>query len=152
MCARTGEAEPHLSAQEAVHSRDDKALRRVEDSEEGLEEDGAAVCHGQDSRHPGERQQRQHHTGAPKGGPEDSSRASIRVTLQETEWAEPRPALSLKLPKTGRAPNSKSSVMVPSREGLRNRRQRNRERKGRTVGPEQGPGEMGGAGTLTQWG
>lgn len=61
-----GEAQPHLSAQEAVHSSDDKALRRVEDSKEGLEEDGTTVCHSQDGRHPGERQQGQHHAGAPK--------------------------------------------------------------------------------------
>ena len=63
----------HLSAQKAVHSRDDKALRGVEDSKEGLEEDGAAVCHGQDGGHPGERQQGQHHAGAPERGPEDKA-------------------------------------------------------------------------------
>lgn len=86
---------PHLSAQEAVHGRDDKALCRVEDGEERLEEDGAAVCHGQDSRHPGECQQGQHHAGAPERCPKDSSKGSVRVTLQETGWAEPRPVLSL---------------------------------------------------------
>lgn len=61
-----GRGPAHLSAQEAVDGRDDKALSRVEDREQGLEEDGAAVCHGQDGRHPGERQQGQHHTGAPE--------------------------------------------------------------------------------------
>lgn len=56
-----------------MDGRDDKALRRVEDREQGLEEDGAAVCHGQDGRHPGERQQGQHHAGAPERGPADEA-------------------------------------------------------------------------------
>lgn len=56
----------HLSAQEAVHSSDDKALCGVENGKESLEEDGAAVCHGQDSGHPGKRQERQYHAGTPE--------------------------------------------------------------------------------------
>lgn len=58
----------------------DETLQRVEDSEEDLEEGGATVCDGQDSRHPGEGQERQNHAGAPQrrpAGPEDSTSDAI---------------------------------------------------------------------------
>lgn len=44
----------------------DETLQRVEDSKEDLEKGRAAVCDGQDSRHPGEGQERQNHTRAPQ--------------------------------------------------------------------------------------
>lgn len=66
-----GRPPAHLSAQDAVHHDDDEALQRVEDREEDLEEGGAAVGDGEHGRHPGQRQQRQHHAGAPQRGPAD---------------------------------------------------------------------------------
>lgn len=87
---RSRRSRAHLSAQETVNSSYDKALRRVEDSEKGLEEDGATVCHGQDSGHPGERQQWQHHTGAPEGGPRTAAEGlSWPVLLQGSRGLRP---------------------------------------------------------------
>lgn len=56
----------YLSAQDAVHHDDDETLQRVEDGEENLKEGRAAVCDGQDGRHPGEGQEGQNHAGAPQ--------------------------------------------------------------------------------------
>lgn len=114
----------HLSAQEAVHCSDDKALRRVEDSEEGLEEDGAAVGHGQDGRHPGERQQGQHHTGAPEGGPEDSSR-------------RPCSACALLPPTQEKGPGAKTSATAPVERGYEPEKQKMENRE---CGPGKGRG------------
>lgn len=47
----------------------DETLQRVEDSEEDLEEGGAAVGDGQHSGHPGEGQEGQNHAGAPQRCP-----------------------------------------------------------------------------------
>lgn len=44
----------HLSAQDAVHHHNDKALEGIKDGEEDLEESWAAVSYGQHCRHPGE--------------------------------------------------------------------------------------------------
>lgn len=77
--ARGGWAPPpaHLSPQDAVHHHNDEALQRVEDGEEDLEEGGPAVGDGEHGGHPGQRQQRQHHAGAPQRGPADA--AGIRA-------------------------------------------------------------------------
>lgn len=138
-----------------MHSSDDKALRRVEDSEEGLEEDGAPVCHGQDGRHPGERQQGQHYAGAPERGPEDSSRGSIRVTPQGTGGGdESRPALGLgplSCPRLAglHTPRPQQCPQADRGRGAKGRETENRDREQRTAaGPEQGPGEVGGTNTV----
>ena len=75
-----------------MHHDDDKALQRVEDSEEDLEERGAPVGDGQDGRHPGEGQQGQNHTGAPQGRPagvrgkgDESQREHVSTFSQSTE-------------------------------------------------------------------
>ena len=57
---------PYLSAQDAVNHDDDETFQRDEDGKEDLEKGGAAVSDGQHSRHPGEGQQGQNHTGAPE--------------------------------------------------------------------------------------
>lgn len=65
---------PHLSAKDAVNHDNDETLQGVEDSEEDLEECGATVGDGQDSRHPGEGQEGQNHAGAPKWCPARGAR------------------------------------------------------------------------------
>lgn len=137
----------HLSAQEAVHSRDDKALRRVEDSKEGLEEDGAAVCHGQDGGHPGERQQGQHHAGAPERGPADEAEglsgwlqgAGLSLGLQAVGGPEAAP--------TRQGPKCQDLSNVPKQRGaeVREAEKQNEDRQQKTGGP----GEMGGTDTDT---
>lgn len=59
----------YLSAQDAVHHDNNKAFQRIKDSKEDLEEGGASVGNGEDSRHPCEGQEGQNHTGAPQGRP-----------------------------------------------------------------------------------
>ena len=61
--------EAYLSAQDAVHHDDDKALQGVEDGEEDLEQGRATVRDGQHGGHPGQGEQWQHHTGAPQRRP-----------------------------------------------------------------------------------
>lgn len=63
-----------------MHHHDDEALQRVEDSKEDLEEGGPAVGDGEHSGHPGQRQQRQHHAGAPQRGPADA--VGVRAALE----------------------------------------------------------------------
>ena len=67
MCC--GRERANLAAQDAVHHDNDESLQGVEDSEEDLEESGAAVRDGQHRRHPGQRQEREDHAGAPQRRP-----------------------------------------------------------------------------------
>lgn len=81
----------HLSAQDAVHHDDDEALQRVEDGEEDLEEGRPAVGDGEHGRHPGQRQQRQHHAGAPQRSPGDrAAGGAIRAALGPAACPPPR--------------------------------------------------------------
>lgn len=79
----------YLSAQDAMHHDDDEAFQRIKHSEQDLEEGGASVGDGQDSRHPGEGQERQNHTGAPQrrpGGWEgNSSPGSALQSVEDTQ-------------------------------------------------------------------
>lgn len=71
----------YLSAKDAMNHDDDETFQRVEDGKQDLEEGGAAVRDGQDSRHPGEGQQGQNHTGAPEWCPE-----GLEHTLDATDF------------------------------------------------------------------
>lgn len=120
-----------------MHGGDDKALCRVENSKERLEEDGAAICHGQDSRHPGKRQERQYHAGTPEGSPErDGSRKSVSGMLYRTGWwEEPGPPLSLG---DWQGPKLQDLRSVSKQRGAKELEEKQRDEDGAT-GPEQGP-------------
>lgn len=70
----------YLSAQNAVHHDNDEPLQWVEDGKEDLKEGWAAVCDGQDGRHPGEGQERQNHAGAPQWCPAAGENSRLVTT------------------------------------------------------------------------